>query len=475
MSLTTDTCAICHRAHAAPESSLVTAEAAASSGAAPGFAVAAAAGLDAPLPGQSGITASTICLTCHNGTGAPLSTGAQYAAATPDDPSTASYFSHETGAPTADAADPHLEQFKGALNRRSECTDCHNPHSPTLNTDDPSTETATGWTASGALGLASAVRVTNGPEGAPPAYGWLDAPPATAQKVEREYELCFKCHSGYTTLPSRDPTRPSWWALDKGRELNPANTSYHPVEAPGTNTSPFMDCSLSGTCAQVAETGNTYRLWSTFTSRSTVRCTQCHGSMTAATKPDAGGDLPVHASANRGILIQPYRDRTLKTYAQDVELPADLGDFALCFGCHSTAPFTAVSGNRRSDTAFGIHGHHTSAIATGMNPGTCTDTEIDHAAGTSASGTRCTDGSGTAIGAGSGNAICSECHFRTHSSEFRVGGQGIYTGLVNFAPDVTGVDGKPLGVDAWLKDPIDPQGGSCTLTCHGKVHLSTKY
>jgi hypothetical protein len=236
-----------------------------------------------------------------------------------------------------------------------------------------------------------------------------------------------------------------------------------------------MDCSLSGGCTGVAEVDDTYRLWSTFTSRSTVRCTQCHGSLTADGRPDPGGDLPVHASANRGLLIQPYRDRELKTYAEDVDLPADLGDYALCFSCHSTAPFTAVSGNRRLDTAFGIHGNHMTGLATGMNPGTCTDREIDHAAGVNVTGVPCQDGSGAAIGAGSGNAICAECHFRTHSTELKVGDQGTYTGLVNFAPDVTGVDGKPLGLDAWLKDPIDPQGGSCTLTCHGKVHLQTRY
>jgi hypothetical protein len=335
--------------------------------------------------------------------------------------------------------------------------------------------------------------VTNGAADTAAAYGWLDTPATPAGKITYEYELCLKCHSSYTVLPSRDPLHPSWAALDAGREFNPANVSTHPVEARGANTSTFIDCSLSGSCGGVAETDLTYRLWSTFTSQSTIRCTQCHGSLSPGTgpvatsgtapvsAPDPGGDLQAHVSPNRGILIQAYRDRTLKTYPDDTITPPDLKDFALCFSCHSTAPFTAtgpataVTGNRRADTAFGIHGNHIGAIATSMNPGTCPDTEIDHAAGVSPGGAPCVGGSGSALGAGSGNAICSECHFRSHSTTFKVGDQGTYTGLVNFAPNVTGVGGDPLGVNAWVKDLNDPQGGSCTLTCHGKVHDGTSY
>ena len=48
-----------------------------------------------------------------------------------------------------------------------------------------------------------------------------------------EYQLCLKCHSGYTRCRRRIAAHPSRWALDKGVELNPANVSYHPVEAAG--------------------------------------------------------------------------------------------------------------------------------------------------------------------------------------------------------------------------------------------------
>jgi hypothetical protein len=481
MSLTTDTCAICHLGHTAPNAYLTNDVAQTYPS---GPSVAAAGSLRAAADFAVADDAATaMCMVCHNGTGAPFDTAAQYAAAPPNDPATASYYRHDTATTGVDEqVDPHAEQFKGVVNRRSTCIDCHNPHAPTLVTDAPSVETPAGWTASGAEGLVSAVKVTNGAAGSAPQYGWLDMPPATTETVQYEYELCFKCHSGYTKLPAQDAQHPSRWALDKGQELNPANVSYHPVEAKGTNASTYIDCSLSGGCQGVAET-NPYRLWSTFNSQSTVRCAQCHGSLPPGTgpttaqgpapsgTPDPGGDLALHASTNRGLLIQSYRDRTLKTFNDDVLQAADLKDFALCFSCHSTAPFTAVTGNRRADTAFGIHGNHMTGLATAMNPGTCLDTEIDHGAG----GSPCADGKGAAIGAGSGNAICSECHFRTHSTTFKVGDQGTYSGLVNFAPDVTGVEGKPLGLDAWLKDPIDPQGGSCTLTCHGKVHVDVKY
>jgi hypothetical protein len=115
------------------------------------------------------------------------------------------------------------------------------------------------------------------------------------------------------------------------------------------------------------------------------------------------------------------------------------------------------------------------ALATSINSGTCKDADIDHGAGQDPGNQACTDATGNVVGAGSGNAICAECHFRTHSTESKVGDQGTYSGLVNFAPNVTGVDGKPLDSRAWLKSVSDPQGGSCTLTCHGKVHVDVRY
>jgi hypothetical protein len=168
-------------------------------------------------------------------------------------------------------------------------------------------------------------------------------------------------------------------AQDKGVELNPANDSFHPIEAPGRNQTAAMANSLSGT--------SPYKLW-TFSTDSTIRCVNCHGDYRKAdpaAPPGAGADLAPHTSRYRGLLIQGYRDRDLKPVTE----PYAAQDFALCLVCHAEAPFTDVSGSARSDTNFRYHGKHLLGIRNRGN----LDGDIDTA------------------NAGRGNAICAECHF----------------------------------------------------------------
>ena len=354
---------------------------------------------------------STQCFVCHNGTGASADIAAQYATATANDAATASYYQHPATAADSGHTNANLEEFKGVLNRHSECTDCHNPHSPTLATGDPSTMTPSGWTVSGALGGASGVAVdfANVPAGQAPTpmqYALVNTPPSDESDAPTypdptgpltyEYQLCLKCHSGYTQLPSTTSPasiadHPSRWALDKGAELNPANGSYHPVAAVGRNTSTFIDCSLSGSC--LPDT-NTYRLW-TPAATDTIRCTQCHSSgVTAATPP--GASLEAHANTNRGLLTQAFRDRDLHLSTEESFVASE---FALCFSCHAVAPFATRSTSERADTAFRVHSVHL-----GFFTGSGTDvSDIDRP------------------GAGAGTAICSECHFRTHSTALKYG------------------------------------------------------
>ena len=172
----------------------------------------------------------------------------------------------------------------------------------------------------------------------------------------------------------------------------------------------------------------------------------CHadapvGSGTATPGAGAGASAPAHRSANRGILLGNYRDQVLKPAGE----PYAAADFALCYLCHAESPFV---GDDPTATNFRLHGTHVSDIG-GMGSG---GMDID------------------TPGAGQGNALCAECHFRIHSVSYPAGSQAV-TGsrLVNFAPDVTAVD----GVLSWTPDGAS--GGSCTLTCHGKQHTALKY
>ena len=408
-SLVSDTCAACHGAHAAQNASLL-AEAA---------------------------PQATLCFSCHDGSGSGLDTRAQFTdpAVPANDPATRSYYRHD--AATAPAVpNTHTlatnDEFGGVSNRHSECADCHNSHNATATAP---TQFSDGWSLSGRQSAISGVSVANGAAGTAPTYTFLDG--TAGSQPTREYEICLKCHSGFTILPDTTGQPPSRQALDKGIELNPATSSYHPIQAAGTNATTAMAGSLSGT--------SPYKQWN-FTTNGTVRCVNCHGNprkLDATSPPTADSDLAPHTSQFRGLLIQNYRDRQLKARLE----PYAAADFALCYVCHAEAPFL---NSTYAGTNFLDHDKHVSRLANkGSNPSTDIDTP----------------------GAGQGNAICAECHYRIHGTALAFNeSDRSNSRLVNFAPNVTAWDGKLTFV---------PKGsttdGSCTLTCHGKVHENEGY
>jgi predicted CXXCH cytochrome family protein len=406
--LSTDACAACHSTHRAQAPMLV--------------------GPAAPV--------ANVCFSCHDGSGAVADVEAEFTdpSVPANDESTDSWYSHPAALDVSHRSDRE-DEFGGTLDRHAACADCHQPHNS--DASRPSATTA-GWTAAGSIKGASGVAVVNGGAGSVPTY--------TLQNVtDLEYQLCFKCHSSFTDLPANDPARPSRWSLDKALELNPANVSYHPVEAPGKNESGQMAASLAGT--------SPYKLWN-FDTTSTIRCLNCHGDSdlaNPASPPDANAVLDNHAGPIRGILIAPYRDRQLLGSVE----PYDPEDAALCLSCHAEGPFVDTSGDFNAETNFPFHGLHTSDIKSRGTGGT--DIDVD--------------------GAGQGNATCAECHFRTHSTALPVDGQPPAAGLVNFAPNIKPYDG-PLNAYQGrfeFRAATPTSYGSCTLTCHGKPHANYVY
>jgi predicted CXXCH cytochrome family protein len=421
LSLTSDACAACHSTHAAASPNLT----------------------NAPPP------MSNQCFQCHDGSHASSNVKAEFTATgvKANDPSTDSYYQHP-----ATVVDSHTSgqdnEFGGVSNRHSSCADCHQPHR--ADGTGP-TETTGGWGASGAIVGASGVIVTNAPS-ASPTYAF------NPTGVTFEYQLCLKCHSGFTVLPSNTGKPPSQWTLDKGAEIDPLNAkSFHPIEAAGTNQTAAMAASLVGT--------SPYKLWN-FAIGDTIRCTSCHaGPTTPANGTTADANLAPHASVSRGILIANYRDRQLKAPTESY----DAADFALCYACHAEAPFvdasTAASLGATNfagtpDAKYGgtfqsLHALHLTQIAPQPSGGPSTD--IDTA------------------GAGQGDAICAECHFRLHSTALAYDkGDQSNTRLVNFAPDVTPAVVNGQSVLQWVA-PTASTPGSCTLTCHGYAHVNVTY
>jgi len=421
---TADQCAVCHRLHAAKTPNLLVKD-----------------------------SQSELCLTCHDGLGATTDVQAQYALTRPvNNPVKREYYSHDALAPSTHTQSD-LDEFGGVSNRHSECVDCHNSHKAGSTNSVPKLDTDVGgggWSASGRLAGVSGVSVVNDPTpGAAPAYTFLDG---VINPVTREYQLCFKCHSGFTTLTSNAGLKPSQYALDKAVEFNPANASYHPVEAAGTNNTAAMTASLAKT--------SPYKLWN-FDVGSTIRCLNCHASSsTPGPTPDdpaippaaADGALQPHTSSNRGILLRNYLDRDLKPRVDTVLAKAkaaySAGDFALCYVCHGEEPFLNSSSTA---TNFPLHSFHITALAGTGSGGLDIDT----------------------VGAGQGNAICAECHYRIHSTTNKVGTQLISgSRLVNFAPNVK--PPVPGGTASWTP-PGTSNSGSCSLRCHGKSHQSYEY
>ena len=427
--ITADQCAVCHSGHTASAPNLL-------------------------VKGSQ----SALCFTCH-GAAAGAATNVQADYPVPpvhvNNPDTREYYSHDALAPSTHTRS-ELDEFGGVSNRHSECADCHNSHK--AGTTDGA-QTTDGWNASGRLAGVSGVSVLNGAAGTAPIYTFLsgvndpvnqDDPVTNVSPITLEYQLCFKCHTGFTTLPINDPLHPSRDALDKGVEFNPLNASFHPVEAKGKNETPAMTNSLTKT--------SPYKLWN-FTINSTIRCLNCHATSASAggapplpavgdpSLPLPGSALAPHTSVNRGILLRNYQDRVLKSTGAAYSA----GDFALCYVCHAEEPF-APGGTASAATNFSLHSLHLTELAL-KGDGVL---DIDKA------------------GAGQGNAICAECHFRIHSTTSKVGEPG-GSRLVNFAPNVVQFvpDSGPAEPITWT--PGVTSGGSCTLTCHLHKHKNAPY
>lgn len=225
-----------------------------------------------------------LCLNCHDGS--PATTNVRIDAQKAWRHPTLDSSGRHGGAGESSPADFAVTP----LNRRhAECEDCHNPH------------LAQGGGGGGGItpGLPAALRgvsrllVQNGPAGTTPAFTFIPGSD-TLTTPQAEYQLCFKCHSSWTTQPSGQ--------TDLARVLNPANPSYHPVEAPGQNLNINPGAFEMG--------------WN---AGSLTACGDCHGS-------ESGLVRGPHGSSYRYILNRPY---------QASAQPRTMSSNELCFACHS--------------------------------------------------------------------------------------------------------------------------------------------
>ncbi|MEW5938585.1 MAG: S8 family serine peptidase [Chloroflexota bacterium] len=211
------------------------------------------------------------------------------------------------------------------LNRHVECGDCHNSHAgrsglnvaPTLPPE---------------LRGASGVEPVYGGGGAPLRYNFLT-------EAVYEYQICFKCHSSYTTLPTYSPdgwngsvyvpnglyklitfTAPQVPdSRDMAREFNPYSGSYHPVTAVGTN--PNMPASF------VAGSG-----WNSF---SRMYCSSCHTNGNPASSGNG-----THGSPCLHLLRDAVNDASCNQYTTVRGLVRP-NNSEICFTCHRSDVYNA--------------------------------------------------------------------------------------------------------------------------------------
>lgn len=203
----------------------------------------------------------------------------------------------ETHSDTESAAD------FGDGKRHAECVDCHDVHTASAGTHTEGTNTVSN-VLNGAIGVA----VGNGPAGSEPTY--------TVVRITKEYQLCFKCHSSYTTLPGGAP--------NLAVEFNPNNPSYHPVEGMGTNSG--------------IDTATFIGDWS---AESLMYCSDCHSTDDAVSTTTPSGP---HGSSIASMLKNSYSHTS---GGNGAGTGADL-----CYACHNYAVyFSGQPGSRFRSTA----------------------------------------------------------------------------------------------------------------------------
>lgn len=342
----------------------------------------------------------SVCYACHAGSGSGTNV----------EPAFSSYTNSQTGFFKHDVALTNglhrLDQSSGADygggNRHVECEDCHEPH----------------YAARGVTNPPVLQPEMTGISGVEPQWAGPGAPVSftVLPEADREYQVCFKCHSSFTTLPAYAPdgwngsafvanglpklTSTNPFQVPDRRDLaqafNPNQASFHPVVTLGRNQNIAADTFVNG--------------WS---QSSMVYCTDCHGNANASTQGNGPHGSPLlhllKGGANYSTVVQDPSPR--------------VSDQELCFICHNYRAY--VTGEVET-SKFKEHKKH-------MNE--------------------------------TWGTTCYTCH-NTHGSEQRH--------LINFDTTVVTFRNGFDSQSAWYDASATGRPG-CNLICHGDDHNPEEY
>jgi len=373
-----------------------------------------------------------VCWTCHDGTVTYAADARVGFSSTPPN-TTTDYYKHPVSplysgvTPSDHRSGEVAPSAFGAGRRHAECVDCHNPHAAANDgTAGQSTHEPGGPTgnrlAAALLGATGLVVTSWQGAGQPFSSASYDLEPLTSLTDNYEWQICLKCHSSFTTLPtfpaigSGNFTASKITSLgvgqvreyqDLGQAINPNNLSYHPLAAVGRNAG-----------IPVAS------FTSPWSATSTMGCSDCH------TKgPAAGGAEGPHGSTHMHILKRPVRLQE-NTHYLDPSWGKAIGHDPneLCFQCHRWQTYVEKEADPATNTGFrdggdNLHTKHLGDMARGVTCYTCHDVH----------------------GTNKQHLI----NFNLAYVTAPAGSQGAYTHSAS--------------------------GGSCNLTCHGENHNPLAY
>ena len=317
---------------------------------------------------------------------------------------------------------------------------------------------------------------------------WQDLTFSTTPAIEYQSELCYKCHSSWTTQPlsttykNFKPAYAEWWLDDgaflqqgdKALEFIRNNSAFHPIEGAGRNQSINLCFQLKDafdldcdTPAAAATSLGDIRL----------KCTDCHnnyalgeagvrGYSSNYTGPDPIGP---HGSDESTWTLRAGYDRdltyTLGQYRQ-TSTTVIQDSFALCFSCHDYDTllgdkwYSKPGGTARTNfwslrdgAERNLHEYHVTRIVEGESPWE------------------------------DARAKCPDCHYNVHSNQ--AANNSLYeygtpqpfltdrTHLINFAPHVQGYTYSKPRYNHWTEGSWPGYGYDYSQGCNLKCHNST--
>jgi predicted CXXCH cytochrome family protein len=301
-----------------------------------------------------------LCLSCHSAAGP--ATAKVHLAFSSYTNTTTNFYKHDPALTYRKhiSGETLGSSFTGT-NRHVECVDCHNPHGAVAGT---ATAPALLPTMIGATGVEPIYGVTNTSPGAPTGFTWKGP-------VTQEYQVCYKCHSSFTTLPTYQPA--GWAAAivanglgkltfisagqvldnrDMAREYNPNNNSFHPVMAVGKN-----------------QPINAATFVAPWVANSRMYCTDCHDNPNRAT---AGQGRGPHGSNLLHILDGTTNYKTTESSAATTEV---------CSKCHQSGLYvnnTVAATNTRFYDGSNLHDYHNGQACSCYMCHDSHGSEIDH-------------------------------------------------------------------------------------------------